>query len=31
MEALGKINPGDELDVTYLRDGETKVTKVKFE
>ena len=31
MEALGKINPGDELEVTYVRDGETKVTKVKFE
>jgi Tol biopolymer transport system component len=31
MDALAKINAGDILDVTILRDGETKVVKVKFE
>lgn len=31
MEALAKITPGDEMDVIYVRDGETKTTKVKFE
>ena len=31
MDALAKITPGEELDVTYIRDGETKIVKVKFE
>ncbi len=31
MDALAKINPGDELDVVFIRDGETKTVKVKFE
>lgn len=31
MEALAKITPGDEMEVIYVRDGETKTTKVKFE
>ncbi|MBS7787765.1 M20/M25/M40 family metallo-hydrolase [Flavobacterium sp. CYK-55] len=31
MEALGKINPGDEVDVTYNRNGTSQTVKVKFE
>jgi membrane-associated protease RseP (regulator of RpoE activity) len=31
MEALGKINPGDEVDVTYSRNGTSQTVKVKFE
>jgi membrane-associated protease RseP (regulator of RpoE activity) len=31
MDALTKITPGDELDVVFIRDGETKTVKVKFE
>ncbi len=31
MDALAKITPGDELDVVFIRDGETKTVKVKFE
>ncbi len=31
MESLSKINVGDELEVTFIRNGETKTTKVKFE
>ncbi len=30
MECLAKINAGDELPVTYRRNGETKTVKVKF-
>jgi Tol biopolymer transport system component len=30
MECLGKINPGDELPITYIRNGETKTVTVKF-
>lgn len=30
MECLNKINVGDELPVTYIRNGETKIVKVKF-
>ena len=30
MECLGKINPGDELPVTYIRNGESKTVNVKF-
>ena len=30
MECLAKINAGDELDVVFIRNGETKTTKVKF-
>jgi S1-C subfamily serine protease len=31
MEALAKITPGEELEVVFIRDGETKTVKVKFE
>ena len=31
MEALSKITPGEELEVKFIRDGETKTVKVKFE
>ncbi len=31
MDALAKISPGEELDVVFIRDGETKTLKVKFE
>ncbi len=30
MECLGKINPGDELPVTFKRNGESKTITVKF-
>ena len=30
MDCLSKINSGDELMVTYIRNGETIITKVKF-
>ena len=30
MECLGKITPGDEIPVTYLRNGESKTVNVKF-
>jgi Tol biopolymer transport system component len=30
MECLNKINVGDELPVTYIRNGESKTVKVKF-
>ena len=30
MECLGKINGGDELPVTFKRNGETKTVNVKF-
>ena len=30
MECLAKINAGDELPVTYIRNGETKTISVKF-
>jgi Tol biopolymer transport system component len=30
MECLAKINVGDELPVTYIRNGETKTVSVKF-
>jgi Tol biopolymer transport system component len=31
MDALSKINPGDEIDVTFTRDGTSIIVKVKFE
>lgn len=31
MEALSKITPGDELEVTFIRDGVSQTVKVKFE
>jgi Tol biopolymer transport system component len=31
MDCLAKTNAGDELEVIYIRNGETKTTKVKFE
>ena len=31
MDALAKITPGEELEVVFIRDGETKTVKVKFE
>lgn len=31
MEALGKINPGEEVDVTFSRNGTSQTVKVKFE
>ncbi|MFN8274018.1 MAG: M20/M25/M40 family metallo-hydrolase [Flavobacteriaceae bacterium] len=31
MEALGKINPGEEVDVTFSRNGTAQTVKVKFE
>lgn len=31
MEALAKINPGDEVDVVYTRNGSAQTVKVKFE
>jgi S1-C subfamily serine protease len=31
MEALAKITPGEELEVVFIRDGENKKVKVKFE
>jgi Zn-dependent M28 family amino/carboxypeptidase len=31
MDALSKINPGDEMEVAFIRDGVTKIVKVKFE
>jgi len=30
MECLSKINSGDELSLTYIRNGETKMVTVKF-
>jgi hypothetical protein len=30
MECLGKINSGDEVPVTYIRNGESKTVNVKF-
>jgi Tol biopolymer transport system component len=30
MDCLAKIKSGDELEVTYIRDGEVKTTMVKF-
>ena len=30
MECLGKINSGDELPVTFKRNGESKTVTVKF-
>ena len=31
MEALAKINPGDEVEVVFTRNGATQTVKVKFE
>jgi S1-C subfamily serine protease len=31
MEALGKINPGDEVEVVFSRNGVSQTVKVKFE
>ncbi|MFM2229935.1 MAG: hypothetical protein RL607_1193 [Bacteroidota bacterium] len=31
MEALAKINPGDEVEVVFSRNGATQTVKVKFE
>lgn len=31
MEALGKINPGDEVEVTYLRNSVSKTVLIKFD
>lgn len=30
MDCLAKLNAGDEKEVTIIRNGETKVLKVKF-
>jgi hypothetical protein len=30
MECLSKIKSGDELPVTFIRNGETKIVTVKF-
>ena len=30
MDCLAKLNAGDEKDVTVIRNGETKIFKVKF-
>ena len=31
MDSLAKINPGDEVEVIFVRNGESKTVKVKFE
>jgi len=31
MESLAKINPGDEVEVVFIRDGASQTVKVKFE
>jgi Tol biopolymer transport system component len=31
MESLAKINPGDEVDVVFSRNGESKTVKIKFD
>jgi Tol biopolymer transport system component len=31
MDSLAKINPGDEVDVVFSRNGESKTVKIKFD
>lgn len=31
MDSLAKINPGDEVEVVFIRNGESKTVKIKFD
>jgi S1-C subfamily serine protease len=31
MDSLAKINPGDEVEVVFTRNGESKTVKIKFD